>query len=1049
MRYRIFISLIIVLLPLFSVAQQPFYFTSTPTLTPDGNEVIFSYNNNLWRASSDGGFATQITSLQGVSNYPRVSPDGKWIAFSNSQYGNHDIYIMPTSGGTIRRLTFHTANDMVDSWSWDSKWIYFTSNRYDRMSEYKVSLDGGTPKRVFSDNYFDYTHDAFEHPKTGEIFFDDTWESLNFYNRIGYKGAFNPEVQSYNPKTKEHKKYTNWEGKDMSVSIDKNGNIYFISDEANGQYNLYTFQGSKKTQLTNFKTSVMHPFVNAEGTKVVFEKDFQLYVYDISGKKSNKITLKGYTDNPLGAARNFEVSGNISNFSFSPDNKKIAFVSRGQLFVSDAKGKFVRELPTNENERVVEVYWLKDNKTVLFTQTNKGFKNLYTIRADKDEPAKQITNEEKNNRSLSFNSEHTQAVYLSGNDEVCLLDLKTMRSQVLVKDEIWGLNAPVPTFSPDDQYVMYNAIRNFESDIILIRMSDKKTFNITNTGVTEEDPVWSPDGKYIYFVSNRTEPSYPFGLQDAKIYRMALERIEPPFRSNEYDSLFFEKKKDTTTKKHQDSGKKEPGPEIKIDFANTMDRLEQVGPTFGVQRGVRVIKDGDKMRIFFLSNHENGRFSLWQVIEEPFEQTKTEKIKGIEGFVSGVQSEGKNLYVLSRGSIYKLNAGANSAQKINTSFSFARNLKSEFNQMFYEAWGVLAENYYNVNFNNVNWKAIKEKYASFLPFVENRNDIRVLLNNMMGELNTSHYGFSTSGDDERTFYKTTTASTGILFNNNDPYKVDFVVRNSAADYSENDILPGDVLKAVNNKTVDPKQNRESYFVFPQMPQEITLTFERNNKQYDVKIKPESYSTTSARLYDKWEDDNRQNVNQWSNNKIGYVYMPNMSGGALTKFLHDMVSDSVVAKEALILDLRYNTGGNVHDKVLQFLSRRPYLEWKYRNGKMSPQPNFAPAAKPIILLVNEQTLSDGEMTSAGFKELKLGKILGTETYRWIIFTSAARLIDGSSVRLPSWGVYTLDGKDLEKTGVVPDIFVKNTFMDRMEGKDPQLKKAVEEILKELR
>jgi len=178
-------------------------------------------------------------------------------------------------------------------------------------------------------------------------------------------------------------------------------------------------------------------------------------------------------------------------------------------------------------------------------------------------------------------------------------------------------------------------------------------------------------------------------------------------------------------------------------------------------------------------------------------------------------------------------------------------------------------------------------------------------------------------------------------------------------------------------------------------------------------------------------------------------MKDMSDDALQEFELKMVSDSIDQKKALILDLRYNTGGNVHDKVLQFLSQRPYLQWKYRNGKMSSQPDFAPAAKPIILLVNEQTLSDGEMTAAGFKQLKLGKIVGTDTYRWIIFTSSMSLIDGSSVRLPSWGCYTLQGTNLEQNGVSPDIYVKNSFEDRMNDKDPQIEKAVEEIMKELK
>ncbi len=1028
-------------------AQRSFYFTSTPTLTPKGDEVIFSYNGQLWRSSVTAGMAYQITSLQGISNRPRVSPDGKWLAFSNSQFGNSDVYIMPLFGGEIKRLTFHSANDFVESWSWDNQWIYFTSNRYDRMSTYKVNIDGGTPQRVFSSNYFDYTHDAVEHPKTGEIFFDDTWESFNFYNRIGYRGAFNPEIQSYNPKTKEYKKYTDWQGKDMSASIDKNGKIYFISDEDNGQYNLYTFDGKKKTALTHFNTSVMRPYVNAEGTDIVFEKDFQLYMYNIAGKKSKLIPLQGFTNNSLHSEKAYDVSRNISNFDISPDGKKIAFVSRGRLLVSDIKGKFVRELNTHDNERIVEVFWLKDNETILFTQTNKGFKNLYTIKAHDNLAQKQITNELRNNRSLSFNNDRSKAVYLNGNDQVCLLDLKTMENEVLVTDEIWGLNSSKPAFSPDNQYVMYNGIRNFEADIFLVRLADKKTFNISNTGVAEVDPVWSTDGKYVYFVSNRTTPSYPYGMRNTKIYRMALERQEKPYQSDMYDSLFVSTKKDTSKSSKlnakSDSLTKKG---IKIDFNNLMDRLEQIGPSFGTQNGVRVISEKEKIRILFLSNHENGQMALWQVVEEPFEATKIEKIKGVEGFVSDIYADEKNSYALMQGDIYKLNLPSSSSEKININYSFNKNLKNEFEQMFYEAWAVLNENYYDVQFNNKNWGEIKKRYEGFLAHVETRDDIRTLLNNMMGELNSSHYGFSSSGDEENTYYNTVTASPGIMFQNNAPYIVDYIISDGAADFGNKQLLPGDELIAVDGKKVDQNQNRESYFIAPRMPREMILTFKRQNKEYDVKIRPVSYTASSSLLYDKWEKNNRQRVNKLGNNKIGYVYMRDMSAGSLDKFELNMVSDSVAAKEGLILDLRYNTGGNVHDAVLQFLSRKPYLKWKYRNGQLSLQPNFAPAGKPIVILINEQTLSDGEMTSAGFKELGLGKIIGTETYRWIIFTSAARLIDGSSVRLPAWGCYTLDGKDLEKTGVKPDIFVQNTFKNRINGDDPQIEVAVKEILK---
>ena len=1033
------------------LAQEP-YFLGDPTLTPDGKTLLFSYDSDLWSVSSEGGTAQRITAMQGDEILPRVSPDGKWLAFTSTVDGNANIYVMEREGGTITQLTFHDGADEVDSWSWDSKYIYFTSNRENRFAGYQIERSGGTPKRLFS-SYFDNSHNIAIHPKTEEIYFNESWESKFFSNRKRYKGAYNPDIKSYNPKTKSYQEYTDYLGKDMWPTFDKQGQLYFVSDEANGEYNLYTLDNGTKQQLSSFSSSIGRPQVSANGSKVVFTKDYQIFAYDVLSNSSKKVNISLANSNPLGKDKDFSVSGTITNFSVSPDNKKLAFVSRGELFVSDVKGKFIKQMPTKKKERVKEVEWLKDNKTLLYTRTHKGFTNIFSMAADGTQAEKQHTKEARNNQNLSFNKERTQAVYISGRDELRIVDLKNFKSTVLVTDEFWALYAPQPHFSHDGSHVVYNAYRNFEHDIFTIRLADKKITNLTDTGVNETNAIWSPDGKYVYYSSNLTQPSYPYGMREGHIYQMALNRYDDPYLSDEFDKLFEEKEEkegddaDVKKKKTKEDEQKE-APKLTITTDGLMERSQQISPSFGLQIGLHVLQKDKKSHVIYLSNHDEGEFKLWKTTISPFEKNKTEKVldEKVQNYQI-VSADGTD-YILIKGDIHTLNIEKNSTDKISLDHTFRRNLSDEFEQMFYEAWAGFGENFYDENFHGEDWNALKTKYEKFIPFISKRSQLRLLFNDMLGELNTSHFGFRSFGQEENTFYSTKTMATGIEFSNDNPFVVEGIVKDGPMDVQGKNIRRGDRLIAVNGIPVDNNLNREYYFVQPSIDKELTLTFDRSGTKNKVAVHPISSNRLRGLLYDEWIDTNQEYIDRKSNKKVAYIHMKNMGGNSLEQFKREMVSEGM-KRDALILDLRYNTGGNVHDEVLQFLSQKPYLQWKYREGKLSPQPNFSPAAKPIIILINEQSLSDAEMTSAGFKALGLGTLIGTETYRWIVFTSGSGLVDGSFYRLPSWGCYTLDGKNLEKEGVKPDIDVPKTFKDRIEGQYPQLDRALLEIEKQLR
>lgn len=1020
------------------VTAQPLYFADHPTLTPDGNTIVFTHNGDLWRVPAAGGTANRLTALDGAESHPRISPDGKWLAFTSGQYGNDDVYLTPLAGGPITQLTYHQADDRVTNWSWDSQTIYFASSRYNRISTYTVATTGGTPKRLM-EHYFNNPHNVVPLPGSAAFLFNESWESNNFTHRKGYKGPFNPEIRHFDPATTTVKVRTDWEGKDMWPLVDRNGKTYFVSDRDNGEYNLYSLtEADKVKRLTNYPTSVFAPAISSDGSRIVFIKDYELHTYEVASGKTRTVPVSLNAYAGLAKTADFSTDGNISYFDVARDAKKLALVSRGELFVSDIEGKFVRQIDTGPG-RVLEVKWQKDGKTLVFTQTSNGYQNLFTVSADASGPPVQRTQDGRNNRNLEMHPDTAKIAYLSGRDEVRVIDLENYGVTTLAKQEIWGFQNSQPRWSPDGRYLMFTGYTDFEQDIFLVdTQNGNQLLNLTQTGVTEADPVWDPNGKYIYFNSARHQPNYPRGGGDVNLYRLPLQQYDTPFRADKYDALFTEK---------ADQKAKKDSVVVTIDLANIMERIERVGPSFGSQSGAYVVKDEEKTVVLYGSNHE-GKTTLYKTTYEDFEPPKTEQFSGsgVGNATDLVTVKGKH-YLIGDGKVQKLNLDQKKWEAIEVKHTFRRNLAAEFEQMYQETWANMEENFYDGKFHGVDWPAMRDRYAAYLPYVTNRADLRRLTNDLLGELNTSHFGFRSSGKEEETKQGARTLALGLLYSKEAPYVISGILADGPADRSDVDLRAGDRIVAIDGERIDPNRNRESYLSRPSIDEATELTINRDGKESIIRLHPNSYSSERDNRYDEWVDACQALVDEKSGKRVAYVHMKNMTGGELDNFLNEMVSEGY-QREALILDLRWNTGGNVHDDVLQFLSQRPYLKWQYRGGALASQPNFAPSARPIILLINEQSLSDAEMTAAGFKQLGLGTIVGMPTYRWIIFTSGKGLVDGSFYRLPSWGTYTLDGKNLEKTGVEPDVYLGNTAADREAGRDPQLEKAIELALKGL-
>jgi len=1033
------------LLPLV-VSAGTLHFPYNPTLSPDAKTIYFSYDGDIFNVPAEGGMAMRFVSLGAIESHPKVSPDGKWVAFASNIQGNYDIYVVPTAGGEVQRLTWHEANDYPSGWSADSKKIYFESNRANTRTTYSVSVDGGTPVRLF-ENYFNTINNLVENPATGELYFNESSESYNFPTRKRYVGDHNPNIKSWNPATEVYRELTSYEGKDAWPMVDKDGNLYYVTDQFNKESNIAKYvPGGAPKQLTSFDYSLQYPSISYDGSKMVFILEYKIHCLDLATGKVSQPSI-AIADNNVEVVRSFDKE-TPRGVAVSPDGKKFAMAIRGMLYISDVKGKYQVRLNTPENERVDELVWAKDNRTVYFTRTNKGYTNLYKIKADGSSAEQLVYSADCNIKNLTPSHNRDRIAFVRGNHNVMVVNTATDVVEKVADAQFWSYGTHTLNFSPDDQYLTFEAVNLFEGEVYVYSFRDKVLHNITNSACSEGSPVFSPDGKYLYMVADFYGTSYPRGGGETQVYKLPLDRYNPnPFKSDVYDKLFEEVKKDepapekSSAKRSDKKGaaevKKEEPKGVKVNILFD-DILRRAIPMKINARSLYIFKNKDKSWLLYSSRR--GTQSL--EISDP--DAKPKEIKDLSwGYFT---SSDNDLYFVGRNGISKVDLNMGKATKVEIKVPVEKDVMKEFEQMFYEAWAAMDQNFYDVTFHGVDWAAKRDYYASFLPHVRSRANLSTLMADMLGELNSSHLGFRSSGNEvEAPLTKTYSMETGIIWDNANPYTIDRILTDSPANTVEAGIQKGDLLVAVNGVKVDPKINRESYLAAAVQNPEVKMTFSRAGKEFDVKLHTVTYGAVKNWLYNEWEDVNRALVDKLGNGQIAYSHMRDMGGEELNEFLKDMHTRTL-GKKAIILDLRYNNGGNVHNEVLEFLAQKAHYHWSYRDFPANSHPNVTPGDMKIVALVNERSLSDAEVTSNGIQTLGLATIVGTETYRWIIFTSGTSLLDGSYLRLPAWGCYSLDGKDLEFTGVKPDIYVKNTFEDRIKGRDPQLERAIEEALK---
>jgi tricorn protease len=1066
------------------------------------DKVVFSYGGDLWLVSASGGAARRITTHPGLELFPKFSPDGKWIAFTGQYDGNFNVYVIPAEGGQPKQLTFLPdstsvaermgPNNMVITWFPDSKRILFLSRRdtynswFGRL--FSVSIDGGLPERLPIDKggLTSFSADGTK------IAYNRIFRNFRTWKR--YTGGMAQDIWLYDFKAQTAERLTDYPGTD-TYPMWHGDTIYFGSDRgADHRMNLYSY--SLKTrqtrQLTEFKDfDVNWPSLGPDA--IVFENGGYLYVFDLKAGKAHKITVQLPGDRDLARKHWANVSGLITSFDISPAGERALFTARGDVFTVPAKEGSIRNLTRTPGIEESYAAWSPDGKWVAYMSDRTGEYELYLAPQDGMGKEERVTLDGKvfrlppvwspDSKKLAFADKSVRLYYV---------DLETKKPVVV--DEGKYRDITDYSWSPDSKWLAYaKAGENLNHVIDLYSLADKKITPVTSSFNDSWNPVFDPAGKYLYFFSNRDYNEmlgvYDFEFSNPKatrVYVVTLRADLPsPFapKSDEAGAKKPEESKEAKKTEEKAEQKAESREEMlksfRIDLDGIANRVVALpippdnmevlaaskdyvfygttppvglsGPLPGEASAIHVFDLKERKDSVLIS--QSARFAL------SFDGTKLlySAPKQGEAGPADFEREGASRGVF--GIIdakpvkepYKVGEGALNLASMRADVD----PQAEWKQMFNEAWRQERDYFFEKSMNGVDWEKEKEKYAPLLPYVSDRYDLTYLIGEMIGELSNSHT-YVGGGD----FPDLKPINVGLLGVDFEPdhgfYRIKKIYPGENWDASLRSPLtePGvgvkesDYLIAVNGRPLHVPQNPYGLFVNT-ANENVTLTVndkpgEEGARQVVVKPISSEYNLRELDMI----NTNRQKVEQATGGRVGYIYLPDMSASGLNEFVKQFFPQ--IRKEGLIIDVRYNGGGFVDQLIFERLRRILVGMDSARNFESGTIPDNVFHGY-MVCVTNAYAASDGDIFTYYFKKYKLGPVIGMRTWGGVRgIRGYVPLMDGGYITRPEFSVYGLDSQwVIENHGVEPDIVVDNRPDLVMKGQDPQLQKAIDVVMKEIK
>lgn len=1056
------------------------------SISPDGSQIAFTYKGDLYKVSSSGGDATQLTFHTAHDYAATWSKDGSKIAFASDRYGNFDVFVMDAMGGPASRLTYHSNGEFPFSFSSDDQSVIFGALRQDDVKHrqyptgsqpelYSVKVLGSRVHQLLTipAEYAQVSRDGntmLYHDKKG---YENEW-------RKHHTSSVTRDIWSWDRTTNEHKMITSYEGEDRQpIFNDDESGFYFLSESGGGTFNVFQSSFSNPSQRTQLTDYNLHPvrFLSYGGGKLCYGYDGEIYTMPEKGQPT-KLNVNIRTQDKSNADKYISVSGGIREMSVSPDGKEIAFIARGEVFVTSVDHSYTKRI-TNTPEQERFVRWSHDGKSVIYSSERDSKWSIYHSKKVRDEEpffyASTLIEEEaliendEDNYLPELSPDGNAIAYIAGRRSLVVMDLKSKaKKTILTPEELFHMRDGDKYFkwSPDSKWLLVDwSISLSNSDVLLAKADGTKKVNLNESGYYDSSPKWVNEGKQMLWFSNRHGlKSYATsGRTESDVYTMFFDKEAwDKFRLSEEDFKLQKELKEANEKKKKenekkDSDKKKGGKKDKDDatekdsvktLAFDWDNMEDYKSRLTIHSsrlGDAVLsKDGEKL--YYLARFED-KYNLWSTNLRTKETKIALKLGANFGRLQW-DREQKNLFLLADGKISKIDPskGEKKGVKLNGEIEFDKD--AERISMFDHVWNRTKNIFYHSDFHGIDWDQMRTEYEKYIPSIGNSYEFSEMLSELLGELNVSHAGarYGGAGISNRD----ATASLGIFMNYNHDgigILIDEVMEGGPLDKAELNISAGDIIERIDGEEVGVDSDIAK--MLNRKADKFTLldiVHPSTSKREQVVVKPISLRAENGLLYKRWVETNRKEVEEKSGGKLGYVHIAGMNDGQFRNTYESMMG-KYFDSDAVIIDTRFNGGGDLVADLAMFFTGEPFISYETEAKVVGGEPTSR-WTKPTLAMFNESMYSDGHCFACGYTDLKLGKTVGMPVPGTCSFAGWEGLPDGSR-----WGVVPVSAKDkqgnwMENNQTEPDIRVKNMPGMVDNGVDQQLEVAITELLKEV-